>query len=90
MITDKNAFLFSLNYNEQYPSLNKGKNYDDQKDKGPVFGSYCINIEDNFMSNGKNYYCPCAWRYDFGRRKSTTNSCFKVLDLEIYQIINNN
>ena len=25
-ITDNNAFLFSLNYNEQYPSLNKGKN----------------------------------------------------------------
>ena len=30
-ISDKDAFLFSLNYNEKYPSLNQGNNYDDQK-----------------------------------------------------------
>ncbi len=86
LISDSNAFLFSLNYNEQYPSLNKGKNYDDQKDKGPIFGSYCINIEDNFMSNNKNYYHPYTCRYDFGNRNSNTEFYFKVIDLEVYQI----
>jgi hypothetical protein len=86
LISDSNAFLFSLNYNEKYPSLNKGKNYDDQKDKGPIFGSYCIQIENNFMSNNSNYYHPYTCRYDFGNRNSNTEYYFKVIDLEVYQM----
>ena len=39
-IADSNAFVFSLNYNEKYPSLNKGNNYEDKEDYGPIFGSF--------------------------------------------------
>ena len=86
-IYDKDAFLFSLNYNEKYPSLNKGNNYDDQKNKGPIFGSFCIYIMDCFLSSKENYYDPYTFRYDFGKRNQSKKFYFTVLDLEVYQII---
>ena len=87
-ITDKNAFLFSLNHNEKYPSLNNGINYIDRKDKGPIFGNVCIQIYDDFLKSEKNYYHPYTCRYDFGKRNINQNFYFTVLDLEIYQILN--
>ena len=71
-ITDKNAFLFSLNHNEKYPSLNYG----------------IIQINDDFLKSEKNYYHPYTCRYDFGKRNINQNFYFTVLDLEIYQILN--
>ena len=85
-ISDNDAFLFSLNYNEKYPSLNQGNNFQDLNNFGPIFGSHCIYIEDNFLSNGGNYYCSCTYRYDFGDRNNFTEFYFKVINLEIYQI----
>jgi len=70
-ISDNNAFLFSLNYNEKYPSLNQGNNYDDKEDKGPIFGSVCIYITDHFLSSKANYYDPYTCRYDFGIRNQS-------------------
>ena len=86
IITDNNAFLFSLNYNEKYPSLNKGHNYEDLNNMGPIFGYYSIRICDKFLSNNNNYYNPNKVRYDFGNRNINNSTYFKVIDLEIYQI----
>ena len=72
-ISDKNAFLFSLNY-------------DDQENNGPIFGSVCIYISDCFLSNKRNYYSPYTCRYDFGQRNNNQDFNFSVLDLEVYQI----
>ena len=88
LISDNNAFLFSLNYNEKYPSLNQGKNYEDLNNQGPVFGFYCIKIFDKFLSNKNNYYHPYTCRYDFGKRNNNREFTFTVINLEIYQIIN--
>ena len=85
-IADSNAFVFSLNYNEKYPSLNKGKNYQDISSMGPIFGSSCISINDNFLSNDKNYYHPYNSRYNFGKRESINDYYFTVIDLEVYDI----
>ena len=78
-INDNYSFLFSLNYNEKYPSLNKGNNYNDVINKGPIFGSVCINIEDNFLINPTNFYHPYTCRYDFGKRNNNRNFNFKVV-----------
>ena len=86
-INDNNAFLFSLNYNEKYPSLNKSNNYKDLKGFGPIFGSFCIEIKDKFLTNNKNFYHPYTYRYDFGKRNINKEFYFTVLNLEIYQII---
>ena len=86
LIKDNDAFLFSLNYNEKYSSLNQGNNYEDKINKGPIFGYHCIFIEDNFFSNTKNYYCAKTKRYDFGKRDDGIDHYFQVIDLEIYQI----
>ena len=85
-ISDKDSFLFSLNYNEKYPSLNQGNNYDDRENNGPIFGCVCIYITDCFLSNNKNYYCPYTCRYGFGKRNNINKFNFTVLDLEVYQI----
>ena len=85
-ISDNNAFLFSLNYNEKYPSLNEGKNFLYSKNEGPIFGYYCIYIMNNCLSSNKNYYHSYTTRYDFGNRNSDISHCFKVNELEIYQI----
>ncbi len=85
-ISDNNSFLFSLNYNEKYPSLNEGKNFVYNKNEGPIFGYYCIYIKDNCLSSNKNYYESYTTRYDFGNRNSSKEHYFKVNELEIYQI----
>ena len=88
-ISDNNSFLFSLNYNEKYPSVNgEGFNYNDQRTKGPIFGNTCIYISNNFLSSKYNFYRPNTCRYDFGQRnKYNKKFYFTVLDLEVYQII---
>ena len=86
LISDNKAFLFSLNYNEKYPSLNRGNNYVDRNDMGPIFGYYCIYINDKFFSSKGNYYNPNRVRYDFGDRSQDKSTFFQVVDLEIYQI----
>ena len=86
-ISDNDSFLFSLNYNEIYPSLNKGFNYKDQKNTGPIFGNICIYISDNFLSRKDNYYKPYTCRYDFDKRNKNQNFYFTVLDFEVYKLI---
>ena len=87
-IEDNNAFLFSLNYNEKYPALKQGRHYQDNNDKGPVFGYYCIFINNKFLNNNNNFYHPYTYRYDFGKRNNNMEYNFTTLELEIYQVIN--
>ena len=87
VINDDNAFLFSLNYNEKYPSLKQGYHYQDQKDKGPRFGNTCIYICDKFLTDKNSFYNPYTSRYDFGQRNINKRIGFTVLELEVYQII---
>ena len=53
---------------------------------GPIFGYYCIYINDKFFSSKGNYYNPNRVRYDFGNRSQDKSTFFQVVDLEIYQI----
>ena len=85
-ISDKDAFLFSLDYSEKYPSLNKGYIYQHQSNKGPIFGRTCIHIDDQFLKSNQNYYNSFTSRYDFGKRSNKTDYYFQVINLEIYQI----
>ena len=87
LIEDNNAFLFSLNYNEKYPSLNRGNHYFDKSNQGPIFGYFCIEIFDKFLSNKNNYYHPYTYRYDFGKRNNNKDFYFIVIELEVYQIL---
>ena len=43
-IHDENAFLFSINPNEKYPSLDATYTFYGGKDRGPTFGGYNIEI----------------------------------------------
>lgn len=89
-MTDNDSFLFDLNYNEKYPSMKQGFNYQDKATLGPIFGSYCIYINDKFLTNCENFYNSYTARFDFGKRNSNNNRIrFKVIDLEVYQISEN-
>ena len=87
ILADNNAFLFSLNYNEKYPSLNQGNNYYDNIECGPIYGYFCIYILDKCLTNNKNYYHPYTYRYNFGKRNKNEHFYFTAINLEIYQII---
>ena len=85
-MNDKDAFLFSLDYNEKYPTLNNGYIYENQSNKGPIFGRTCIHIDDQFLKSNQNYYNSFTSRYDFGKRNNKNDYYFQVIDLEIYQV----
>ena len=88
-IDDQNAFLFSLDYKEQY-FTNDGKNaiYDNSS-YGPTFG----NTHDLYIANGcsQNYSSYCDFPYAYSGVKPRILSGgfynFKVNEMEVYQII---
>ena len=88
-IDDQNAFLFSLDYKEQY-FTNDGKNaiYDNSS-YGPTFG----NTHDLYIANGcsQNYSSYCDFPYAYSGVKPRILSGgfynFKVNEIEVYQII---
>ena len=87
-IDDENAFLFSLDYKEQYFS-DDGKNaiYDNYS-YGPSFG----NANDLCIANGcsQNYssYCNFPYAYSGEKIRALTGGFynFKVNEIEVYQI----
>ena len=86
-IHDDDAFIFSLNYNEKYSSLDNTYTFYGGKDRGPTFGGYNIEIFDNFLSHEKNKYNPYSGTYNFHERyKGSKDQHFKVNDLMVYQI----
>ena len=86
-IHDEKAFVFSLNYNEKYPSLDSTYSFYGGKDRGPTFGGYNIEIFDNFLTNDKNRYNPYSGTYNFNERyKGSKDQYFRVNELQVYQI----
>lgn len=86
-IHDEKAFVFSLNFNEKYSSLDSTYSFYGGKDRGPTFGGYNIEIFDNFLSNDKNRYNPYSGTYNFHERyKGSKDHYFIVNDLQVYQI----
>ena len=86
-IHDENAFLFSINPNEKYPSLDATYTFYGGKDRGPTFGGYNIEIFDNFMNNDKNKYNMNRVTFDFNKKhKNSKDHYFKVNDLQVYQV----
>ena len=86
-IHDENAFLFSINPNEKYPSLDTSYTFYGGKDRGPTFGGYNIEIFDNFLSNDKNKYNMNRVTFDFNKKhKNSKDHYFKVKELQVYQV----
>jgi hypothetical protein len=86
-IHDEKAFVFSLNYNEKYESLDTTYTFYGGKDRGPTFGGYNIEIFDSFLSIDKNRYNPYSGTYNFHERyKGSKDQYFTVNDLQVYQI----
>jgi len=88
-IHDDKAFLFRLNPDEKYPSIDATYTFYGGKDRGPTFGGYNIEIFDNFFSNDKNKYNMSKATFDFNKKhKSLKDHYFKVVDLQVFQIYN--
>ena len=86
-IHDEKAFIFSLNPNEKYSSIDSTYTFYGGKDRGPTFGGYNIEIYDNFLSNERNKYNMSRVTFDFNKKhKNSKNHYFKVIDLQVYQI----
>ena len=86
-IHDEKAFLFNLNYNEKYDSLDTTYSFYGGKDRGPTFGGYNIEIFDNFLNSDRNRFNPYKGTFDFHERyKGSKDQYFKVSELQVYQI----
>ena len=87
-IHDENAFLFSLNPEEKYSSIDTTYTFYGGKDRGPTFGGYNIEIFDNFLKNDKNKYNMNRVTFDFNKKhKNSKEQYFKVKDLQVFQIL---
>ena len=86
-IHDENAFLFSLNPDEKYASIDATYTFYGGKDRGPTFGGYNIEIFDNFFSNDKNKYNMSRGTFDFSKKhKNSKDHLFKVTGLQVFQV----
>ena len=86
-IHDEKSFIFSLNYNEKYDTLDTTYSFYGGKDRGPTFGGYNIEIFDNFLNNDRNKYNTNSGTYEFNERfKGSKDQYFKVSDLQVFQI----
>ena len=86
-VNDPNAFLFSLEYKEKYPSYDGNNALYDSSSNGPSFGGandLCI------ANNCTQNYSSCNFPYYFcgARARSLTGGSynFKVNELEVYKI----
>ena len=85
---DPNAFLFSLEFKEKYPSYDGSNAIYDCSSYGPTFGnSNDLYIADGCSGNNSSYcnfpYYYCGTR---ARALSGGNYNFRVNELEVYQI----
>ena len=87
-VNDPNAFLFSLDYKEQYFPYEGNNAFYDNSSYGPTFG----NGHDLYISNNcsSNYSSYCNFPYAYSGTKARVLSggyyCFKVHEIEVYQI----
>jgi len=87
-VNDVNAFLFSLDYKEQYFTYEGVNAIYDYNSYGPSFGSGC----DLYIANScsQNYSSNCNFPYAYGGNRARVLSGgfynFKVNEIEVYQI----
>ena len=87
-IKDQNAFLFSLEYKEYYPTYDGTNAIYDYSSYGPTFGSNNdLYIANGFLNNNSSYtnfpYYYCGTR---ARCLTGGSYNFKVKELEVYKI----
>ena len=87
-VTDKNAFLFSLEFKEMYPINNDGTNaIYDNGDRQAHFGNNDLYISTNCSQN-YNSQCNFPYSYHGLKQRCLTGGVynFKVDDMEVYLI----
>ena len=90
-INDPDAFLFSLDFKEKYPSYDGSNAIYDVNDHGPTFGSNTdLRIVNNCRQNNGNQ-CNFPYYYCGTRVKALSGGSynFKVDELEVYLIEEN-
>ena len=87
-INDQNAFLFSLEYKEQYFTYDGYNAISNNRDCGPIFGSAPDLLISNICS--KNCTSVCNFPVDYSGNKLRCLSggwkFFKVDEMEVYKI----
>ena len=87
-VNDVNAFLFSLDYKEQYFTYEGMNAIYDYNSYGPSFGNGC----DLYIANScsQNYSSNCNFPYSYAGNKARILTGgfynFKVNEIEVYQI----
>ena len=86
--TDPNAFLFSLEFKEYYPSYDGTNAIYDYQGYGPTFGSGHDLYIANGCSSNNSSYCNFPYSYCGARARSLTGGAyyFKVDEIEVYKI----
>ena len=86
-IKDPNAFLFSLEYKEQYLPYDGTNAFYDYSSYGPTFGNYDLYIADNCNQNNSSY-CNFPYVYAGGKARCLTGGWynFRVDEIEVYKI----
>ena len=86
-VNDVNAFIFSLDYKEQYFTYEGMNAINDNSSYGPSFGNGDLYIANNCSQNYNSY---CNFPYSYGGTKARILSGgsynFKVNEIEVYQI----
>lgn len=86
-IKDPIAFLFSLEYKEQYLPYDGTNAIYDHSGYGPTFGNYDLYIADNCNQNNSSY-CNFPYVYAGGKARCLTGGWynFRVDEIEVYKI----
>ena len=84
---DPNAFLFSLDYKEQYFNYDGNNAIYDYSNIGPSFGNGDLQISNNCSQNMSSY-CNFPYSYSGNRARALSGGYynFKVNEIEVYKI----
>ena len=85
---DPNAFLFSLEFKEYYPTYDGTNAIYDHSSYGPTFGNGHDLYIVNSCSNSNSSYCQFPYSYCGARQRALTGGVynFKVNEIEVYKI----
>ena len=85
---DPNAFLFSLEFKEYYPTYDGTNAIYDHSSYGPTFGNGHDLYIVNSCSNSNSSYCNFPYSYCGARQRALSGGVynFKVNEIEVYKI----
>ena len=85
---DPNAFLFSLEFKEYYPTYDGNNAIYDHSSYGPTFGNGNDLYIANSCSNSNSSYCNFPYSYCGARQRALSGGVynFKVNEIEVYKI----